>query len=212
MKFFLRKKNNPSTKKLWFTLVEIIVAIAISSILFIFLFNFMVDALNEIKVSKDKSKFFSNFAGFQLKMKNISEVFPKYAVLIDNNYGSWSDIVLFKNRKENKAIALWIVDVDKMKFDKDYNIYKQKVIWIIELSKNQLTELWSDANKIYDYKVFKDKLFEDIFAKDLQAQLYNNFKILDLEMLLIPSYKPSLDWENWNNLKKSDLFKIVLDF
>jgi hypothetical protein len=145
-------------------------------------------------------------------MKNISEVFPKYSLLIQKNPWSWSDIILFKNRKENKWVALGIVDVDKMKFDKDYNIYWEKVIWILELSENQLNNLATDPNKIYDYKIYKDKIFEDIFIRDLQAALYNWIDILELELLLLSKYNPSYDWEEWSWLNKKNLFKLVLDF
>jgi prepilin-type N-terminal cleavage/methylation domain-containing protein len=80
VKFFLKKKYFKA-----FTLVELIVAISISSILFLFLFNFIVDALDEISSSKNKTKFFANFSNFNIKMKNISEVFPKYSLLIQKN-------------------------------------------------------------------------------------------------------------------------------
>jgi prepilin-type N-terminal cleavage/methylation domain-containing protein len=76
------KKN----KKIYaFTLVELVVSIAITSILFMFLFSFVVNSLNEIEDSKRKTDFFSDFSSFNVKMKNFSEAFPKYSKIQDFN-------------------------------------------------------------------------------------------------------------------------------
>ncbi len=218
MKSFF-KKINFEDKKLknnknifWFTLVETIVAISISSILFMFLFGFIVDSLKEVKESKEKTQFFLSFSSFNAKMKNFSEAFYKYSFVKSFDVWVWSDIILLKNEKETFWIAIWIVNKDTMKFDNDYGKYWEKLLWYSELSQNRLAEIGTNPEKIYDYKIYKDKLFEGIYTKDFQVGTYNSNTILNLELELVPNYSYNLDWEEWKNIDKKEFFKLVLIF
>ena len=208
MKFFLQKKLNKKA----FTLVELIVAIFISSILFLFLFNFVVDALNEMKASKNKSQVFSNFSSLDIKLKNISKTFSKYSLLINNTSWSWNDIILFKNIKWNKGVAFWVIDRDKMRFSNTYNVYWEYVLGFVELSSQQLNDLSSNPNKIYDYPVYLDNVFDNIFVRDFQVKIYNVDKILDITMIMMDYYNPSFDWDRWEEVPRKWFFKLILNF
>ncbi len=212
MKSFFKKNKNLWKNIYAFTLVELVVSVAITSILFMFLFSFVVDSLNEIETSKRKTEFFSDFSSFNIKMKNFSETFPKYSKIKDFNSWSWMDILLMKNIKWNFWIAIWVVDTDSMKFAQNYEHYSEKNLWYLELDNTALTLIAWNSDKIYDYKIFRDKIFPKIYIKDFQVNLYNSSSIMDLTVELIPYYLAWLKWIAWKDIDKKEFFKLVLNY
>jgi hypothetical protein len=145
-------------------------------------------------------------------MKNFSEAFPKYSKIQDFNSWSWMDILLMKNTKGNFWIALWVVDVDTMKFSKDYEYYWEKNLWYVELDNTALTYISADPDKIYDYKIFRDKIFTKIYVRDFQVDLYNWNTIMDMKIDLILYYSIWLKWLSWQNIDKKEFFRLVLNY
>jgi hypothetical protein len=145
-------------------------------------------------------------------MKNFSEAFPKYSKIKDFNSWSWMDILLMKNTKGNFWVALWVVDVDTMKFSKDYEYYWEKNLWYVELDNTALTDISADPDKIYDYKIFRDKIFTKIYVRDFQVDLYNWNTIMDMKIDLIPYYSIWLEWLSWKDIDKKEFFRLVLNY
>jgi hypothetical protein len=109
---------------------------------------------------------------------------------------------------------LWVVDKASMKLAKNstYPFYTEKILWYRELTDANITEILWDANKIYEYKFFQDKVFDDLLVKSFQAEIYNTGAILDIDIYLNTDFSSELLWSEWSGLSQEWIYKINLNF
>ncbi len=205
MKFFTKKG---------FTLTELIIAVSISAIVLIFIFNFVADIIGSLSYTNKKAQIFTSFYEFVAEVDNYKSSFPRMNVFVNVSSNVWNDIVILRNIEGNYGIMLWVVDKASMKLAKNstYPFYTEKILWYRELTDANLIEISWDANKIYEYEFFQDKVFDDLLVKSFQAELYNTGAILDLNIYLNTDFSPDLLWSEWSGLSQEWIYKINLNF
>ena len=200
-----------------FTLVELVVSIVLSSIIFLFLMNFISKTFSEIYYSNNKSKIIMEIYDFEDTIKNIREIYNSGAILKNNPSGTGSDILLFRtsiweNKKEWYIVAM--ISNDSLTIDWENNVDNiwDKVLAYKKISSYELGLLSWDINEVYNFKFNRDKVFENIKLKDLQLEKYNTWAIFEAKFSLNPSYRKKLNWEKYSEIWTSEIEEIVLNF
>lgn len=205
MKFFTKKG---------FTLTELVIAVSISAIILIFIFNFVADIIGTLSYTKKKAWVFSSFYEFNAVIDNYKSSFPQINIFVNVSSNIWNDVIIFRNIQGTHGIMLWVVDKASMKLAKNstYPFYTEKILWYRELTDANITEILWDANKIYEYKFFQDKVFDDLLVKSFQAEIYNTGAILDIDIYLNTDFSSELLWSEWSGLSQEWIYKINLNF
>ena len=184
-----------------FTLAELLVAMTISVIIIFFIWNFVINSLNEIRSSNNESNFLESFEDFKFTLNNYRNTFLSWSILIDNTW-TWSDVLMLKSLDKSKWIILWVVNKTTMKLEntqEKYNTYYDKVIWYRDLSNSEIIELENSETQVYSYVFFNDKLFNNIKIIDFQLDFFNQNKILEMNIKVNKDYKESLNWISFDN-------------
>jgi len=200
--------------KKWFTLTELIIAITIGAIILIFVFQFVTDIINTLSNTNKKSQIFNSFYEFVAKIDSYKNNFPVINVFVNVDSDTWNDVVIFRNVEWTYGVMLGIIDKTSMKLAKNstYPFYTEKILWYRNLTQANLMEISWDANKIYDYTFFKDRIFNDLLIKSFQASSYNTGAILDMNIYLLLDFSSDLLWSEWKTLSQEDIYKINLNF
>jgi len=200
-----------------FTLVELIVSIILSSIIFLFLMNFISKTFSEISYSNNKSKIIMEIYDFEDTIKNIREIYNSGAILKDNPSGTGSDILLLRNsnlenKKEWYIIAMISNDLLTIDWSGNVDNIWDKVLAYKKISDYEMNLLSWDINEVYNFKFNRDKVFENIKLKDLQLDVYNTWAIFEARFYLNPLYRKKLNWEKYSEIWTSEIEEIVLNF
>jgi prepilin-type N-terminal cleavage/methylation domain-containing protein len=77
-----------------FTLVELIISIMISAIILFIVISFVNNVFDEIKYTNKKTDILKSFYDIETTFKNKKNKFLSGSILIDNNTGSGTDVLL----------------------------------------------------------------------------------------------------------------------
>jgi hypothetical protein len=135
-------------------------------------------------------------------------------ILIDNESGTWSDVILLKNIDSTEWVVFWVVDYDTLKLSQnaDYSIYWNKTLWYRKLDTSEITSLEATSTGVYDLTFFPDKLYSWLKIKDFQTDFYNLGAIIDIKMDILLYYNETNDWILLNSVNPSDIININLNF
>lgn len=199
----------------WFTFVELIVSLFISSIVLIWVFYFISTNIEEITKSNNEIAFYNSLNDFREKMLYFSNVYGSWVVI--RNYETWtgSDTFIFKYDDDSEGIMVWVVPVELMKIEtltENYSKYYNKVLWYRKLSSSELYEISVDPEYVKTYTFFDDKIFKDLKIKDFQVDLYNSWAIINMDFVFIENYKKLYDWRSFDSLKWESYFNANLVF
>ncbi|MDQ7009217.1 MAG: prepilin-type N-terminal cleavage/methylation domain-containing protein, partial [Candidatus Gracilibacteria bacterium] len=147
--------ENISNKKA-FTFVELIIALILSSIIFLFLMNFISVTFGEISYSKNKTNIISQIYEFEDKIKDLREKYNSGIILKNNTEGTGSDILLFRTSSgeiNKKGIIIAMVSNNTLTIDTDNNIdnIEDKVLAYKNISSEELDLLSTDIDDIYTF-------------------------------------------------------------
>lgn len=197
-----------------FTLAELVVAVIISSIILTILMSFITTSMNEISFSNQQTETLENISNFSITLNNYKGTFKDATLLIDNT-GSWSDVIMMSNTEQTEWILFWVVKKDTNRLEQSQNDYEtlyEKHIWIRNLTGADITNLLSNTWSAYDLEFQPDKIFYDMYLKDLQVDVYNSWAIIDMNLKILTNYKPWVDWEKWDNITNDWVYRINLNF
>ena len=91
------------------------------------------------------------------------------------------------------------------------DIIQKKYIGFRKISNQELSELNSNPDKVYDYKFNLDELIPDLVFKNLQVEKYNSWNILEIEMKLNIDYNENNYNEKYSNHPEIKIEKFILD-
>jgi hypothetical protein len=93
-------------------------------------------------------------------------------------------------------------------------IYGDNFIWYKLLSNKELSDVLTDSWVIYNYNFNRDKIFEWVRIKDFNAELYNNWTILDIYISVILVTDMNNFWKKISELffDKNDIEEFNFDF
>ncbi|USN59258.1 MAG: prepilin-type N-terminal cleavage/methylation domain-containing protein [Candidatus Peribacteria bacterium] len=80
-----------------FTLMELIIALFIGTMVLLITFSFVTDTVAELAKSKKKSDFLTHYYDFVEIFKNQKYVYIEPVVIVDTTEGSGNDVILLKN-------------------------------------------------------------------------------------------------------------------
>ena len=204
-------------KDSWFTLVELVIAIILSSIIFLFLMNFVSKTIEEMSYSKNKTKIITQIYDFEEVVDGIREKYNSWNILVNNETWTWSDILLFRTwswetKKEWYIFAM--ISENSLKIDWTWNVDNiwDKVFAYKKVSDYELNLLSTDINNVYDFKFNRDKIFENIKLKDFQLEKYNSWSLFEAKFFINPLYKKNQDWIKYSEIWTDKIEKINLIF
>lgn len=202
MKFIKKKKA--------FTLIELVISITISSIIFFIVFSFVVDSVDELTQSNYKMDSIDDIFSFR-------NVFSRYVrwwyMFISTIWTTNNSVILLKNASYTDWYIFWVVNRNTMKIQKDY-IYWDNTIWYRRVTETEINDIEADSNKVYNLSFFNDKIFEWIKVKDFNAEFYNSWAILDIYLSSTLTNDLYLYWQSLtgSTIKSDDLVEFNFNF
>lgn len=168
MKFF--KKNKAVT------LVELVISMTISVILFLIVFVFISDGMDEL--SYNTLKVWSIDESFEFK-DTVSRIIRWWYNDIEVLTWNTNHVLYLKNNDLTSWVLIWVVNLNSKKIQQLYQ-YWDNYFWYRYLSESEISEIDLDNSKVYDKIFHDDKIFSLTIAKDFQVNFYNWQSIIDI--------------------------------
>ncbi len=208
MKFF----NNKTA----ITLIELITTIAISWILFLIIFVFITDSVEEL-VDNDV-KIWSIDEWFTFKdtiWRFVRWWYSNVTVFtwITDPLYTWTTnpnpnhVLYLKTLDLKKWILIWIVNIDNKLIQRNY-VYWDNFLWYRYLSVDEMAEIDTNTWKIFEKQFTNDKIFQNIRMRDFRVETYNWWYLVDVYFSVINLFDDSLLGKDF-----ADFFvdKLVID-
>lgn len=202
MKDFLYKKS-------WYTVIEIIVAIVISSFIILWLTGLLQKFNSEIFNIQSQTSTFSSLSNFRSDFNNYKFKYTKAINVVDNS--SWYDVLLLMNTGSQRWIMVWVVDKttgspNYFKLDpvSNYNIFWDKVLWIKELTTTQTQNALSNSGSVYSIVFNDSNLYSDVKVDSFIINAYNSWSVMDISMDILTKFYPSYIWKDKASVVDSD--------
>ncbi len=195
-----------------FTLTEVLIASAISTIVLGFIFIFLANMVEWIGHTKKEVAIFSAFYDFTNKLNNYRNVYVSWSILTETL--SWSDVFLMRDASWQDGMLFWPVNLSDNKIDitNSTTIYKNTWIWFRRVSALELAEIDLDTNEIFDYIFQNDQIYPDLKVKNLVLKSYNSWTIINMDLLLNINFNNWLVWTSWSEIPKDYLRNFNIDF
>jgi len=205
-----------SFQKFWaFTLVELVVAITISSIIFLWVLSLVWDTLHELGVSNSSSKLIVSLSEVIHKFEALNSSYEKKSLFVDKPDWKGTDILVLSSSGASGWTIIALVDPRSKKIynsSTSYPLYNEKHIWYRKLNQAELASVLADSAEVYNLDFFTDKIFSEIYVRDFQIVLYNSGTIADIRMSLLLQYWKESEWIPWEDVWSDKLFNINLNF
>jgi len=202
MKDFLYKKS-------WYTVIEIIVAIVISSFIILWLTGLLQKFNSEIFNIQSQTSTFSSLSNFQSDFNNYKFKYTKAINVVDNP--SWYDVLLLMNTGSQRWIIVWVVDKtigspNYLKLDpvSNYNIFWDKILWIKELTTTQTQNALSNSGSVYSIVFNDSNLYSDVKVDSFIINAYNSWSVMDISMDILTKFYSSYIWKDRASVVDSD--------
>ncbi len=171
------------------TLVELVIAITISSIVLLFVVVYISDVLWLIWESRKAT---SNFVELQEISQTLQDLKYKYPVAtIDSSTGE--EVLLLKNIENTDWVAIWIVQSDTKQLSTTAEIQNY---WQKFLARRFLlsTESSFDSNISFSGSEF----FPNISVKDVDFEIYDfaSGSLVEMNLEYLKNYSAQREWEN----------------
>lgn len=202
MKFIKKKKA--------FSLVELVISITISSIIFFIVFSYIVESVNELSKSNIEINNIGGIFSFQKKFNN----FVRWGYMfISTLWTTTNSVILIKNKDFTDWYIFWVVDKNTMKIEKNY-VYWENTIWYRRVTGNEINSIELDVNNAYDLTFHRDKILEWTKIKDFRTDYFNTWTILNIYVSSILNNNPDLNWESlsWSIIRSEDLVEFNFNF
>lgn len=194
-----------------FTLIELIISILISTILFFIVFTFIANSIEDLTKSNFKTVTFNQIFSFR---DNLNRTIRWWYMMMDIIW-TWSEnnVIYLKNAEGSEWFVFWVVNRETMKIQKNY-IYWDNTIWYRKLSQTEVNNINTSSWEVYNLTFMQDKIYDWLIIKDFKAEFYNSWTVLDLNISSILFYNDSMIWESLTGtiIKPEDTVQFNLDF
>lgn len=175
------------------TLVELIIAIAISSIVLLFVVVYISDVLWLIWESRKAT---SNFVELQEISQTLQELKYKYPVAsIDSSAGA--EVLILKNVEDTDAVAIGMIQADTKNLSdtSQISVYSQKF-----LARRFLLETESSFDNSISFS--GSEFFPNISIKDVDFEIFNfaSGSLVEMNLEYIKNYSDNRLWENISDM------------
>ena len=193
-----------------FTLIELIVSLLISSILFFIVFTFIANNSFEVSNWTYKINVYEQLFQFRDKLNRfiIWWYVDLWTIQLKENH-----VLYLKDAYNTEGVLFWVVNAETLRLQSEYK-YWNYVLWYRLISDIEIAEIESDNSVVYSYDFFKTNLYNWLKTKDFNAELYNSWSILDVYMWILPYYFEENDGLSfsWNPFLYNDLYEFNLNF
>ncbi len=171
------------------TLVELIIAVTISSIVLLFVVVYISDVLWLIWESRKAT---SNFVELQEISQTLQQLKYKYPVAsIDSSAGA--EVLILKNIEDTDAVAIGIIQADTKNLSdaSQIPVYSQKF-----LARRFLLETESSFDNSISFS--GSEFFPNISIKDIDFEIFNfaSGSLVEMNLEYIKNYSDNRLWEN----------------
>lgn len=181
MKFF---KNKFSA----LTLIELITSLAISSVLFLIIFIFVTDSVEELTDNNVKIWSIDEAFDFKEEMGKFVRWWYSNAIVFtgitDPSY-TWTtqdnqnNVLYLKKVNLSEWLLVWVVNLNSRKLQRNY-VYGDNFLWYRYLTPTEMTEIDSNSWAIFDKEFFDDHIYKNIRIRDFKADIYNGGDLIEM--------------------------------
>lgn len=198
----------------WFTLTELIIAVAISALVLVVVFNFVADTITNLAETNKNTRFLSDFARYTSRIDAHTSTFSSGTILIDQAVEDGHDVLLFTDPQESSAVLWGVVDTNTYRLLPNTLAltYQDAVVWYRLISTDELASINANPTIVYDYDFFGDKTFQDFKVHTFQAEYFNNRDIVSIDMSVETTFDIEKVWILWSELPRDELFEVNLNF
>ncbi|MDD2907066.1 MAG: hypothetical protein PHH98_00345 [Candidatus Gracilibacteria bacterium] len=208
MKFF----NNKNA----ITLIELITTIAISGILFLIIFVFVTDSVeqlvnNDVKISSIDDGFVFKDTMGRFVRGGYSDV-QVFTGITDPTYTGTTipnpnNVLYLKKLDSTEGLLIGIVSMDTKRLQRNY-IYGDNFLGYRYLSVAEMSAIDADNSLIYNKDFSVDKIFTNLRMKDFRVNVYNSGYLIDMYFSVINLFDNSLFYKDFADFY---IDKLVID-
>lgn len=179
-----------------FTLVEIVVAVAISTILLAGTIGISVKAVNSLANEKSKGQSYSSLTDAISKLNSVRNAYPMATVVdVPNGY----DFIVFTNSGQTAGVLVGVAYVGSGTVEHlldpvaNHSIYGEKVLVIQDITAIQTAAVIADHQAAYAISIREESVFRKLVVESLQATAYNVDRIVDVFLAVYVVPRPELE-------------------
>ena len=205
-KIFDKKDSNKQA----FTIIELLVSIVVTSIIFFIVFYFINNAIKQFEESNYKTRLVTQLFEFR---DQLNKFIKWWYIEMSEVWTGEFETLMLKDVYWTKWLLFWVVNQDNMKLQEDY-LYDKNVLWYRLLSQTEITSIESDNSEIYNLNFYNDKIYDYLKIKDFQLEFYNSWTILDLNVSVLYKFQTLDFWKSftWVYLDNDDYIEFNLNY
>ncbi len=201
--------------RLAFTLAELVIAVTISSIIFLGVLNLVWSTLQELWVSNRSSELIVSLNDVIHQFEVLNRTYENKDLLINKSEWEGTDILILSNSGSTWWAIIALVDPRSKRIfnsTSTYPLYNQKHLWYRTLNASELSEIDLNPEEVYQLTFYSDKIFSDIYLRDFQSTLFNWKAIADMNLSLLLQYWKESEWIAWEDIWNENLYNVNLNF
>lgn len=173
------------------TLIELIISIAISAIVLLFVVKYITDVLWLIWETRQSVANQSNIEQIIHKIDEFQQDFPVLSTLNLEN-----DILVMKNYENTDGVMLGIIEAYNNSFSNDIDAEKYQEKYL------GYRYLWFTDFMFLDLSMTWATMFYDVPMKGLEISEFwsGTWKIIDLQLDVLKKYYPDLEWQKFSDI------------
>lgn len=199
-----------------FTLIEIVIAIAISAIIMGGVLVFLMKLQNDIVMSKQSTRIYTSLTDFMGTMRNFSKLYGSGSVIVEGTgiYNVW----LLMRPDKASWVLIWVVEEKKGNLSKldptaNKNTYGKKVVAYRKLTAWQISSILSNTGSVYDVEFTDEWLFKELTVTDFLITPYNSGSIFEYRLDMETPFYEMLQGQSRDSVvPNTTTFSFTLDF
>lgn len=179
-----------------FTLVEIVVAVAISTLLLAGTVGISVKAVHSLANEKLKGQTYSTLTDAISRLNSVRNAYPLATVVdVPNGY----DFVVFTNSGRTAGVLVGVADVGSGTVEHlldpvaNFDVYGEKALVVQDITATQTAAVIADHQAAYAVSIREESVFRRLVVENFQATAYNADRIVDVFLSAYVVPRPEFD-------------------
>ncbi|MFB0965768.1 MAG: prepilin-type N-terminal cleavage/methylation domain-containing protein [Patescibacteria group bacterium] len=166
-----------------FTLVEVVVAVAISTVLLAGTVGIAVKAANSLTEEKSKAQTYSALTDAISKLNSVRNAYPLTTVV---DVPSGYDFVVFTNSGRTAGVLVGVADAGSGSGDfrldpaSAHQTYGTKVLAVQDITASQTAAALADHSTAFSLPIREESVFRNLVLEGFQATPYNADRLVDV--------------------------------
>lgn len=165
-----------------FTLVELVISIAISSIVIFWFTKIFMDIQDAINFTQRKAFVFNDIKDFSTKLSYSTNVYNSWLIIKSANK---FDTLILTNTGNTNGYIIWVFDCSNLtwvniKLSSSNIIYNNNCFWYFPLKQSQISSILSNNSIIYSSSFNGGTLYQNLLVRNLSILEFSPNHIFDL--------------------------------